>query len=64
MSPIIQEYIGDGVYADFYIDGGFRLWTERNCGTHEIYFEPGMLESLTRLRDAAMRKPEQKSIDT
>jgi hypothetical protein len=40
-----KMYLGDGVYADF--DGfGITLHTERDGGTHWIYFEPEVLAAL------------------
>lgn len=43
----LKKYIGDGVYASF--DGfQLRLWTEREGGTHEIFFEPREWEALKR----------------
>jgi hypothetical protein len=40
--PIMKDYLGDGLFVEF--DGfQFRLYTERDSGTHEVFLEPHMV---------------------
>lgn len=40
----MNEYLGDGLHVSF--DGfQFRLYTDRMDGTHEVYLDPGTLNS-------------------
>jgi len=53
---VISQYLGDGVYVDFYPDGSFILYINKGPhGIHEIYFESGMLQVLNKLMFEAMQ---------
>ena len=55
MNTITQDYIGDGVYAEFYTDMSIRLWRP-SCPFNgdEICLEPEMLEQLVKLHKRAL----------
>jgi hypothetical protein len=52
-----REYLGDGAYAEF--DGyGVTVSTEREDGTHWVYFEPEVFAAFVRFFKACHAAPE------
>ena len=51
MSELKKEYLGDSVYAQWYL-GGIWLTTENGMGpSNSIYLEPEVYEALLRFYD-------------
>lgn len=50
MSKVVDEYLGDGVYASF---DGYHIWLDLRGqdSTTRIALEPSVLESLSRFND-------------
>ena len=46
-SPILEKYLGDGLYADF-SSYDVRLHAERDGATHEVFAEPTAVAELLR----------------